>query len=84
MSLKISTAALRTYDLLKESPRATPRHSDARDPVVIEEIHRRLRELIMTYKITSQLGQHGQTFIFFSEVEPLVREGAFDDLLWLL
>ena len=84
MSMKIATAALRTYDLLKESPRATPRRSDARDPVVLEEIHRRLRELIMTYKITSQLGQHGQTFIFFSEVEPLVRAGAFDDLLWLL
>jgi hypothetical protein len=84
MSLKIATAALRTYDLLKESPRATPRSSDARDPMVLEEIHRRLRELIMTYKITSQIGQHGQTFIFFSEVEPLVRAGAFDDLLWLL
>ncbi len=84
MSLKISAAALRNYDLLKESTRATPRHSDARDPAVLEEIHRRLRELIMTYRITSQLGQHGQTFIFFSEVEPLVREGAFDDLLSLL
>ena len=84
MSLKITTAALRTYDLLKESPRATQRRSDARDPVVLEAIQGRLRELIVSYRINSQIGQHGQTFIFFSEVEPLVREGAFDDLLWLL
>ena len=84
MSLKIATAAVRTYDLLKESPRYVPRRSDARDPVVLEAIHGRIRELIVSYQITSQIGQHGQTFIFFSEIEPLVRAGAFDDLLWLL
>ena len=47
MSMKIATAALRTYDLLKESPRATQRRSDARDPVVLEAIQGRLRELIV-------------------------------------
>lgn len=84
MSLKIATAALRTYDMLKESPRATPRRSDARDPAVLEAIHTRIRELLVSYRISSQVGQGRQTFVFWSEIEPLVREGAFDDLLWLL
>jgi hypothetical protein len=84
MALKIATAAVRTYDLLKESPRATPRRSDARDPEVLEAIHGRIRELLVSYRISSQIGQGRQTFVFWSEIEPLVHEGAFDDFLWLL
>ncbi|WP_309714675.1 hypothetical protein [Armatimonas sp.] len=84
MALKVPTAALRTYDMLKESPRATPRHSDARDPIVLEQIHGRIRELLVTYRISSQIGQNRQTFVFWSEIEPLVREGIFDDFLWML
>jgi hypothetical protein len=39
---------------------------------------------VMSYRISSQIGQGRQTFVFWSEIEPLVREGIFDDLLWLL
>ena len=84
MALKIATAAVRTYDLLNESPRATPRRSDARDPVVLEAIQGRIRELLVSYRISSQIGQGRQTFVFWSEIEPLVREGVFDDFIWLL
>lgn len=84
MSLKLSNAALRTYDLLKESPKATPRRSDARDPAVLEAVQGRLRELIVSYRLGSHTGQGGSTFVFWSELEPLVRGGAFDDLIGLL
>jgi hypothetical protein len=84
MAMKLSMAAIRTYDRLKESPKATPRYSDARDVAALEMIHGRLRELIVSYQLGCQIGQRGAMFVFWSEIEPLVQKGAFDDLIGYL
>ena len=84
MSLRLSTAAIRTYDALKAHPRASPRRSDARDAAVLEAIHTRIRELTTTYLIGSHLSAQGGMYVFWTEIEAQVRRGAFDDLLPLL
>lgn len=84
MSVKLSTAAIRTYDALKAHPKASPRRSDARDAAVLEAIQGRLRELIGSYQIGGHTGQGGSTYVFWTEIEAQVRAGAFDDLLGLL
>lgn len=80
MSLRLSAAAVRTYDALKRRPRAVPRRSDARDAGAIEAIDRRLRELILAYRIGEHRNETG-VYVFWSEIEARIGEGAFDDLL---
>lgn len=84
MSLRLSTAAIRTYDALKAHPRATPRRSDARDAAVLELIHTRIRELTTTYLISSHYSPQGGLYVFWTEIDAQIWRGAFDDLLPLL
>jgi hypothetical protein len=81
MSVKLSVAALRTYDALKDRPGARPRHSDARDPAVVAAVRSRLSELIGEYRLGAHSGQQGGTYVFWSEISARISEGAFDDLL---
>ncbi|MGC4045380.1 MAG: hypothetical protein QM758_16435 [Armatimonas sp.] len=80
MSVKLSVAALRTYDALKDRPGARPRRSDARDPDVIAAVSARLSELVSEYKLGVHAGVGGN-YVFWSEVNARIQEGAFDDLL---
>jgi hypothetical protein len=80
MSLKLSVAALRTYDALKERPGARPRQSDARDPEVVALVRARLSELVGEYRLGVHQGMGG-SYVFWSEINARIQEGAFDDLL---
>lgn len=80
MSVKLSVAALRTYDALKDRPGARPRRSDARDAAVIAAVSARLSELVSEYKLGIHEGVGG-SYVFWSEVNARIQEGAFDDLL---
>ena len=80
MSLKLSMAALRTYDALKDRPGARPRRSDARDPEVVAAVRSRLSELVSEYRLGIHEGVGGG-YVFWSEVNARIQEGAFDDLL---
>jgi hypothetical protein len=84
MSLRISAAAIRTYDALKGRPGARPRYSDARDVGVLSVITTRLNELIDTYRLTAQIGQGDAYFLFWPEIRREIDSGTFDDLLPLL
>lgn len=81
MSLRISAAATRTYDALKQRPGAHVRRSDARDPATLEAVHARLADLAGSYRIGTHAGPGGATYVFWSEIDARIREGAFDDLL---
>jgi hypothetical protein len=81
VSLRLSSAAVRTYDALKSRPGATPRKSDARDARVLGAVTDRLNELISSYRITGTHGSGGATYVFWTEVQREVNAGAFDDLL---
>ncbi len=83
MSLRLSVAAVRAYDLLKQRPGASPRRSDARDPQTLAAVTRRLEELIATYRVSGH-DERGATFVFWTEVSREIESGAFDDLLGLL
>ena len=80
MSVKLSVAALRTYDALKDRPGARLRRSDARDAAVIAAVSTRLSELVSEYKLGIHEGVGG-SYVFWSEVNARIQEGAFDDLL---
>lgn len=81
MSLRLSAAAVRAYDVLKTRPGASPRKSDARDAGALEAISVRLRELIDAYRINGQDGPGGATYVFWTEVNRELASGAFDDLM---
>jgi hypothetical protein len=81
MSLRLSAAAIRTYDALKARPNARPRKSDARDKDALEAIHGRLGELISSYRLGGHPGPGGQTYVFWTEVLAHIQSGVFDDLL---
>lgn len=83
MSLRLQTAAVRAYDLLKQRPGATPRRSDARDPEALAAVTRRLGELIGSYRVNGHQ-ERGTTYVFWTEVSAQVEAGVFDDLLPLL
>jgi hypothetical protein len=81
VSLRLSTAAIRTYDALKSRPNATPRKSDARDARVLSAVTERLHELIGSYRISGEKGSGGATYVFWTEVLREIDAGTFDDLL---
>ena len=81
MSLRLSSAAIRAYDALKNRPNATPRESDARDMGVLGAITDRLNELISSYRISGTSGSGGATYVFWTEVLREINAGTFDDLL---
>jgi hypothetical protein len=81
MSLRLSAAAVRTYDALKTRPGASFRRSDARDPAAVNAVAVRLRELIAVYRIGGHDGPGGATYVFWSEIVREIDAGAFDDLL---
>ena len=74
MSLKVSAAAVRAYDALRSRP-------GARDPKGVAAVETRLRELIQNGCVGGHDGQSGALYVFWSEIDARVREGAFDDLL---
>lgn len=80
MSLLISHASLRVYDALKSRPGARPRNSDARDIPLVSAIMTRMSELIGAYRLSTQQDR-GHVYVFWTELDRLVNEGAFDDLL---
>jgi hypothetical protein len=80
LSLRLSTAAVRAYDLLKQRPGAPRRRSDARDPEALAAVTRRLEELIAAYRVNSHQ-ERGATYVFWTEVAAQVEAGAFDDLV---
>jgi hypothetical protein len=81
MSLRVSAAAISAYDALKRRPGAPVRRSDARRPEAVEAIHRRLGELIESYRVGGHPGPGGATYVFWTEVSREISAGAFDDLL---
>ena len=80
MSLRLASAAVRAYDLLKQRPGARPRRSDARDADALAAVTRRLEELIAAYRVHGQR-ENGGTYVFWTEVKAQIESGAFDDLL---
>ena len=80
VSLRLSAAATRTYDLLKQRPGARPRRSDARDPEALAAVTRRLQDLIAAYKVGGH-DERGATYVFWTEVQEQVNSGQFDDIL---
>ena len=80
MSLGLSTAAVRAYDLMKQRPGAPSRRSDARDPAALAAVTRRLEELIAAYRVNGH-PERGTVYVFWTEVSAQVEAGAFDDLL---
>lgn len=80
MSLRLSVAAVRAYDLMKQRPGAPRRRSDARDGETLDQITRRLEELVATYRVNGH-DERGATYVFWTEVSREVEAGAFDDLL---
>ena len=81
MSLRLSLASIRAYDALRHRPGAAPRRSGARDAQVIASIERRIRELIADGRLGMQEGFGAQPYVFWTEIEARLSEGAFDDLL---
>ena len=81
MSLKLSVAARRTYDALKDRPGAQPRASDARDPEVLAQISSRLGQLVSEYRLGVYRSPSGIPYVFWTEVSTQIGQGAFDDLL---
>lgn len=81
MSLRVSLAAVRTYDALKRRPGASPRESDARDFAVIGEVENRLTRFVNEYELTGQTGMGGALYVFWFEVERKINAGRFDDLV---
>jgi hypothetical protein len=80
MSVIVSTASLRAYDLLLTRPGATKRTSGARDMVGVNIVKERLHQLIGEYRITVQT-ERGNHYVFWVEIEREIRAGTFDDLL---
>jgi hypothetical protein len=80
MSVIVSTAALRAYDLLLTRPGASKRTSGARDMVGVNLVKERVHQLINEYHITVQT-ERGNSYVFWVEIEREIRAGAFDDLL---
>ncbi|MFM7319979.1 MAG: hypothetical protein ACKO5K_00465 [Armatimonadota bacterium] len=81
MSLRLSLASIRAYDALRTRPGAAPRRSGARDAQVLGAVERRIREMIGDGRVGMQDGFGNQPYVFWSEIEARVAEGAFDDLL---
>ncbi len=81
MSLRISLAAVRTYDALKRRPGAAPRQSDARDNALIKEVERRITQYVHEYQLIGQEGAGGSIYVFWSELQGKIESGVFDDLL---
>ena len=81
MSLKLSVAARRTYDALKDRPGARPRESDARDPEVLAQIQARLGQLVSEYRIGVYRTPSRVAYVFWTEVSTQIEQGVFDDLL---
>ena len=80
MSVIVSTAALRAYDLLLTRPGATKRASGARDMVGVGLVRSRIHQFIGEYRLISQ-SDRGNSYVFWVEIEREIRAGAFDDLL---
>jgi len=81
MSLRVSLAAVRTYDALKRRPGASPRDSDARDFALIKDVENRLTQYVNEYQLTGQAGMGGALYVFWFEVEREIAAGRFDDLV---
>lgn len=81
MSMRIKLASLKVYDLLKDRPGATPRHSGARDRDLVVQIEGRLRELIADGRLNANWDPNGQIYVFMSDVELVIRGGLVDDLI---
>ncbi len=81
MSLRLPLASVRAYDALRHRPGSAPRRSGARDAGVLSAIERRIRELIGDGRVSAQIGFGEQPYVFWSEIEARISEGAFDDLL---
>lgn len=81
MSLRLSDAAIGTYDALKRRPGAPVRRSDSRQMDALAAIHVRLRELIEAYRIGGHPGVGGEVYVFWTEIARELNAGAFDDLL---
>jgi hypothetical protein len=81
MSLRVSLAAVRTYDALKRRPGARPRQSDARDTTLLKDVEGRILQFVHEYQINGSEGMGGFTYVFWSEVEREISAGRFDDLL---
>ena len=80
MSLRVSLAAIRTYDALKRRPGARPRQSDARDMSLLQTVERRLNQFVDEYQINGQR-ENGIIYVFWTEVEREILAGRFDDLM---
>jgi hypothetical protein len=80
MSILLPHAALRVYDALKDRPGARPRDSDARDAALVAAVQARMSELIGAYRLSVQQ-ERGRLFVFWTELDRLLAEGAFDDLI---
>ena len=81
MSVKVSAAAVMAYDALKARARATTRRSGAREPGGVLLVETRLRELIESGRMGGHAGQGEFVYVFWIEVDGLLRSGALDDLL---
>lgn len=81
MSLRLNIAATRAYDRLKQCPGAARRVSDARDPRTLEAVVARIRQLVGEYRISGDMGPGGQMYVFWTELEREIQNGAFDDLV---
>lgn len=79
MSLRLSDAAVRTYDFLKQRTGAPRRRSDARDGQALAALTLRLEEMIADYRLSGQR-EAGATYVFWTEVQSRIEAGAFDDL----
>ena len=80
MSLRLSDAAVRAYDFLKQRTGAPRRRSDARHGETLAALTRRLEELIAAYRISEQR-EMGAAYVFWTEVQSQIEAGAFDDLM---
>ena len=76
MSLRLSLAAERAYDLMKQRAGAARRRSDARDPVTLTAVTHRLEELIAACRLNGHRDRAG-VFVFWTEVQKEVDGGAF-------
>ena len=83
MSLRLSVAAVRTYDTLKSRPGGDPRRSGARDARAIEALDVRLKELVAAFRVNGHQ-ERGSTYVFWSDISREIEAGSFDDLLVLL
>ena len=81
MSLRVSLAAVRTYDALKRRPGAHPRQSDARDMGLLRDIETRITQFVYEYRIGGDTAMGGYLYVFWTEVEREIAAARFDDLL---